>query len=676
VVCENDKKIRKATLEYRAKSIGVAALLLCVSIASEALTLGDIRGPVIIGRPLDVTIPVQVEKTDDAAASCFGAEVFHADVRQPAARVRVLVEPTGTAQSFHVRVLSSALVNEPVVSVTLRTRCDLKTERRYVLLADLPKGVDLSLPIQVGVIFPAPTSTAASQPTIANSAPLSMAAEASLVKPRRAVRASAESAEKAVRKPSAKNDDRAAKRKGVPSAQSRLQLDSLELFSDRISSLDMEQPDAAADFVSPDQQKVQDMQGTVESLQALVAKNEASQLELRARLNQAETERFPAWLVYILSGLILAAVAAIAVLWGRQRRAQAQDGEWWSASVVAQDGEAAPPVGPSRSMPLAPVPMVKRTVEPRLEKGVTAPLASQWPHSKTHGVQVSEVEMGESRFNRYMQSGEVHDDPEVSPLAAPLDLVQPESERLDAVLVAELRQQADFFVALGQTDQAVVILEKLIHDGDVPDPHVYLDLLGLLHSLSKKVEFQRSRDAFNRAFNGVVPEFVRFKSEGRALEAYPAVLADVVAHWAISEALDCINAYVVRPQSESSGTSLDLAAFRDLLLLQAISQQLKAEELDHLSEPSVHQSRMTPSFDPLDVDLGEPDFASMMELDLDLSDGDAESVSGPEGSTGGGGPATTPTGLKVDDLTPSQADNLIDFDLPDVVMPKDPDGKS
>lgn len=657
------KKIRKANLEYRAISIGAAALLLCVSFASEALTLGGLRGPVIIGSPLDVTIPVQVEQKDDAAASCFEAEVFHADVRQAASRVRVLVEPTGSAQSIQVRVLSSALVNEPVVSVTLRTRCNLKTERRYVLLADLPKGIDLALPIQIGAGSSASASSVSSAPVASNLAPLSMAADAPPAKPRRKVSAKADSARKEAQKSAAKTDEPVPKRAAAPSGQSRLQLDNLELFSDRISLIDMAQPDAALDYVSPDQQKVQDMQGTVESLQSLVANSEASLVDLTARLKQSETERFPAWLVYALAGLVLAAVAAIAVLLGRQRRAQAQDGDWWSASVATPDSSTGPSVVPNNAVPLAPAPMQKPMVEPRLDKPVTFPPASEWHDSKNLGVDVSEVEMGESRFNRFMQSGEVQDGSGMHSAAAPLDLILPESESLDAVLVAELRQQAEFFVALGQTDQALIVLEKLVHDSEVPNPHIYLDLLGLLHSLSKKVEFQRCRDAFNRAFNGVVPEFVRFKSEGKSLEAYPVVLADVVAHWTTPEALDCINAYVVRRPHKSQGGSLDLAAFRELLLLQAMSQQLKAEELEHQGEPFV-------------VDLDEPPFAGMMGLDLDLSEGGEGAASGHDSLEGRReAPATIPTGLKVNEPTVSQSANLIDFDMPDVVKPDDTDRK-
>ncbi len=655
-------------MKYRVKPVGAAALLLCVSFAGEALTLGGVRGPVIIGRPLDVTIPVQVELQDDASAACFDAEVFHADVRQPAVRLRV--EPTGSAQSFVVRVQSSALVNEPVVSVTLRTRCDVKTERRYVLLADLPKAADPAVPVQIGQVSAPARSTAVTPPSVVvNSTAVS--ADAAPATPRKAVRAKSERPAKEVRQSPAAT--RTPKRAVAPSGQSRLQLDNLELFSDRISLIDMAQPDAASDYVSPDLQKVQDMQGTVDSLQSLLAKKESSLTELTARLNQSETERFPAWLVYTLAGLILAAVAAIALLWGRQRRAREEDGEWWGASVVAPDSAVQASALSVGSAQQGVVPVTAPVVEPRLEKSVTFPPASQWHDSRAAGVDVSEVEMGESRFHRFMESGDVHDGAGGHSGAMPLDLELPESESLDAALIAEMRQQAEFFVALGQTDQAVVVLEKLVHDSDAPNPHVYLDLLGLLHSLSKKMEFQHHREGFNRIFNGVVPEFVRFRSEGKSLEAYPAILADIVAHWETPEALDCINAYVLKNTRSVQRGALDLAAFRDLLLLQSIVQQLSDDSGDHLGEPNVVYGGMMPLVDPADPasDPTDSEFEDMMALDLDLSE---EVDSAHYGLTEGDAvPQTFPTRLKANDKTQSQSDNLIDFDLPDDAKP---DGKA
>ncbi|WP_210543665.1 hypothetical protein [Rhodoferax sp. PAMC 29310] len=613
---------------------------------------------------MDVSIPVQVEQQDDASAACFDAEVFHADVRQPAVRVRV--EPTGSPQSVVVRVQSSALVNEPVVSVTLRARCDLKAERRYVLLADLPKAADPTVPVQIGQIL-VPTRTPV--PVVADPAPLPAAADGSPRPARKAARTKAEKPAKEPRQAAVLARDVTPKRASTPSGQSRLKLDNLELFSDRISLIEMEQPDAAADYVSPDLKKVQDMQITVDSLQALIAKNESNLSDLRTRLNQSESARFPAWLVYALAALILAAVAAIAVLWGRQRRTQDEDGEWWGASVVASDSSV-DAVAPSGKVPPVPAPVAKAVVEPRLEKAVTFPPSNQWHDSRTQDVDVSEVEMGESRFHRIMQSGEVQGAGEGHSAAAPLDLVLPGSESFDAVLIAELRQQAEFFVALGQTDQALVVLEKVIHDSDVPNPHVFLDLLGLQHSLSKKIEFQRSREGFNRVFNSVVPEFARFKSEGKSLEAYPAVLADITVHWATPEALDCINTYVLKNRRNAERSSLDLAAFRDLLLLQSVVQQLNDDTVDHLGEPAAFYSGIISTVEQTVVDPSDSQFENMMALDLDLSDVEGGDDSGHDGlAAGNAAPATIPTGLKANDETPSQNDNLIDFDLPDVVKP-------
>ena len=673
-------------MKYRAKSIGTAALLLCVSLASNALTLGNLRGPAIIGRALDVTVPVQVEQTDNAAASCFEAEVFHADVRQAASRVRVSVEPAGAAQSIVVRVKSSSLINEPVVTVVLRARCDTQAQRRYVLLADLPPAVDLNSPVQIGRASDASSSSSSSSssgglnPAAESSVSSSLVTDAPPAKPRRVGRAKPPVSTNESLKSIAKATDRASKKAAAPSGQSRLQLDNSELFSDRIALLDQEQPDAALDYVSPDQQKLQEMQGTIQSLQTAAAQNNATLQELKVRLKQSETERFPAWLVAVLAGLVLAAIAAIGVLWVRQRRVQAQvrEAEWWSESAAMPDSTAPPLVGAGRSVPSAPVPLVKPKVGPRLEPDNAFRPSSQWLDSKTYGVDVNEVEMRVSRFHRFTQTDQGEKDLEGHSVGPSLDLINPESQRLDAALTAEVRQQAEFFVALGQTDQAVIVLEKLIQDSQVPNPNVFLDLLGLLHSLRKKPEFQRYREDFNRLFHVIAPEFVRFKSEGRSLEDYPAILSDVIAHWAGPDALECINAHVLRPPHQSPGGALDLAAFRDMLLLQAIVQQLKTQEMDPDGESGAVQGRPTPVLAPQAVEPDELGFTHMMVLDLDLSDaGAVQANADPGGFTSGSeAPVTLSSELKANASTGFQNITLVDFDLSDDVQPSDPDRKS
>ena len=207
-------------MEYRAKSIGTAALLLCVSFVSEAITLGTLRGSAVIGRPLEVTIPVQVEQADSAVASCFEAEVFHADVRQVAGRVRLSLDATGTGLSYLLRIKSPSLIDEPVVSVTLRSLCESQTERRYVLLADLPSSGDVSAPIQMAGTPPASSSSVRSPlggSTPASSPPYTE--DEKPVKPRRVARVKSTALADDSQTSASTKGDRASKRTTPPSVQ-------------------------------------------------------------------------------------------------------------------------------------------------------------------------------------------------------------------------------------------------------------------------------------------------------------------------------------------------------------------------------------------------------------------------------------------------------------------------
>ena len=125
-------------MQHRAKIFGIA--FACLAFGAQALTLGRVHGSALIGQPLNVTVEIQLDAGEDVAALCLDADVFQADVRQDAGRVRIAIEPA-TGSAARVRVMSSALIEEPVVSFNLRTGCGQKTSRRYVLLADLPGEV-------------------------------------------------------------------------------------------------------------------------------------------------------------------------------------------------------------------------------------------------------------------------------------------------------------------------------------------------------------------------------------------------------------------------------------------------------------------------------------------------------------------------------------------------------
>lgn len=669
-------------MEIKAKFVGVASLLLCVSFASEALTLGRIRGAALIGKPLDMVVQIQTEPGEDVASLCFEAEVFHADVRQDPSRVQVLIERTPDAQSSLVRVRSLSLIDEPIVSLYLRTRCGQKISRRYVLLADLVSEVEPPVLAQSVAAALAARPTLETPPNVrpaARVAPVRRSAESSPAGApvARKARAAAPPAPQAVA---------SAKTAGQP----RLTLDSLELLTDRVSTLEAAPPGASSEAALRDSQKMQSLEGDVKALLALAAKNEANLTDLRARLQQAEAERFPAWVIYALSGLVLACLALLAWMWTRLRRRQEQGDDWWSASVAAMPPQApADPVreAPSESQPAAlpgVAPMVKSMVAPPAV--TTAPMGFQPADVSPLNTQmdVSLMEMSESSFDNLMTSGAAHSairKPTPTPAPAlPASMAAHGVRNINSGTVFDVRQQAEFFVSLGQTDQAVRILEKQISDSDEPNPHVYLDLLNLFHSLSLKIDFRQFRDDFNLLFNGKVPEFAAFKNEGSSLTAYPEVLAGITSRWPTAKAVEFLEALIYRDPWDTSSQPFDLCAFREILLLHALAQRiLQAGGADapvgavaaiptYFSDSGFGVPVATkvpePEADlPLDLMLDdEPAAIEALDLDLDLSLGDGEPepdvVLPPEA------PAALPDPGNLIDFDLSNLDDLPDLETP------------
>lgn len=607
-------------MEHKVNIVGVA--LLCVAFGSEALTLGRVRGAALVGQPLDIGVQVQMEAGEDAASLCFEADVFHADTRQEASRVRVVVEATAQPHTANVRVLSSALVDEPVVTVYLRTGCGQKTTRRYVLLADLPSEVaepssashfalaSTLPPMQGGLIPAAPVSASL----------LSVASHAA----------------PAVASP--KRPPFEAKSKpGRSPGQPRLKLDSLTLRSDRGATLESSAPVPPPAEALRDMQRMQTLEGDVKALLALAAKNEASLVDLKARLQKAEAARFPSELIYGLIALVLAGLAAVAFFWRRQRRVHAGGDDWWSgatATLASALPEPGPWPGPS------PESLAAHT-------------------EQDEGLQ--RMEMSEVNFDDLLPAGAADDANRKRP-SSPSPVVAPQSgpaRNLNSEAILTIRQQAELFVSLGQTDRAVRILKKLIDESDEPNPFVYLDLLRLFHSLSLAMDFQLLREDFNRLFNGSVPEFAFFQDEGQGLQSYPDVLSRITALWPTPNVLAVLEACIFQTPRDAQRQFFDLAAFRDLLLLHAVAQRVvlvSAPEINGPAEVAMNEMLFPPvlDLDLSDLDTAGPAFhpVSVMDVDipllmLDEQEGEAQGV------------AARP---------PLDMGNLIDFDLPEAPM--------
>ena len=92
----------------------IACVLVLAAMSSAALTLGRSRGVALLGRPLDVAIPLTLDTPGQASELCPEADLFHGDTRVVAARVTARIEP-GTG-------LNAVVVLEVALLVSLNVR--------------------------------------------------------------------------------------------------------------------------------------------------------------------------------------------------------------------------------------------------------------------------------------------------------------------------------------------------------------------------------------------------------------------------------------------------------------------------------------------------------------------------------------------------------------------------
>jgi len=675
--------------------------LLIAALEAQALTLGRLRGAAIIGQGLDVSVQVQTDADESLSNLCLEAEVFHADTRQDSPRVRVSFDPVPPGQASVVRIRSSVAVDEPVVTVYLSAGCSQKITRRYVMLADVvsEQAPPVAAPaLQVPLVNPAPTPGSAqaasasppAAPPASSGVPAGsragpaagFAAAAPAAPTRRAeppLRSRPAPAKAVAPAPAAKAAERLSA--GRVAGQSRLKLDPLEVLSDRVATLESSTasaPAAQAARDSREAERLQTLENSVKNLLAVATRNEASMADLRTRLQQAEADRYWNPLVYALAALLLVSLAGVGYLLGRQNSGwRGAGGNWWNGNADAEDddpvrGSPVTVVGRSGFSPMsAPAPLSGPDSLPGADQTPqqvqrAVPPANAAPITQ---VDVSLMEMSESTFDRLMQSGASHSavrkSRQAETAAPPAGAVAGASRRLiNAEELFDIRQQAEFFVSLGQTDQAVRILENRISESGESSPLAYLDLMKIFHSLGLKADFRQVSEDFNVLFNVRVPEFAGFDKEGRDLEDYPDVLATVTAVWGKPEIFANIEALLFRDQWNTQREPVDLAAFRDLLLLHAVAHTASGlpDEMHAATHRSMPRSPFSeaPKFMPQALaptsatePLPELDVAGVVDVDVDLD----IDLSLPE-------PGLTSANADGAPHAAVEPGNLMDFDLP------------
>ncbi len=187
----------------------------------------------------------------------------------------------------------------------------------------------------------------------------------------------------------------------------------------------------------------------------------------------------------------------------------------------------------------------------------------------------------------------------------------------------DLQQQVEFFISLGQTEQAANVLRAHLADELQPSPLAYLDLLKLYHQLNQKDAYDALREKFNHHFNGSAPVFEKYAVSRRGLERYTKAITRLQAVWPRKEVLNLIETALFSHPSETgelseNGAVFDLEAYRDLLLLYGIAREITAENggEERFNKPDEQvQSVPVTTLQPL-VAEAAPVQPPMLDIDL------------------------------------------------------------
>ena len=628
-------------------------LLLCSYSGVQALSLGRAQAAVLLSRPLDMLVQASIEAQEETPLDrCFVAEVFYGESRVLAQYVSVSAQRQ-SSNALNLRVRASVPVDEPVVTVYLRTSCGPALARRYVLLSEALADTVAVVPVNPALIAPAAVVPATSN-SPATSLPAVSGAQdnTTLVTTTRTRRDKTGKADKAASSPTRLRGSsdasapvtsvkpaRMAKLKtnaatDASSRQARLKLEPLDMTlpSEPIlrSSQELQsQPSAdtqtralAADLwrslnaqpedILRDTQRLRNleaqMQGMSKQTQSL-----AQELQtLRRSLEQAQSERYANGVVYFLLALLLAGAAWVAAMWWRKQQAK-RASPWWDAEFnrpfptseqvgrqVSGQGEKGK--GPNNKL----VASLDRTGNFNQHLAPDSQPASNETKRSVRNSQMDRADdsSGPSSRPPGKRFGPIrHSEFATSEFGAP--------RLVNAEELFDVQQQADFFMSLGQTDQAIDILINHISDNVETSALAYLDLFDIYHRVDQSEPYEELREEFNRVFNTYVPAFADYGGESRGLDQYPYAISRIEALWPTQKVLEVIEESIFRKPGSTPDQTFDLVAYRELMLLYAIAKEISEHEsvmldFDLTAAPSLPDALPAALVDlsqPLDFDL-------------------------------------------------------------------------
>ena len=624
------------------------------------MTLGRYSGAALIGRPLDLSVQAVLDAQDSSSALCLEADVFYADNRLAKSRVQVTAEksPSDNTDAL-IRIRSSSLIDEPVVTFYLRVGCLQKIEKRYVVLAE---------PVSE-VASPGAAPLAKAQ-AVTGSAPGPVPGSTGAVLDPGAVIAAAALLPRQASVQADKRRSQLLKVAEVASIESvrsvrnsaRLRLEPLDSGGDRNPSLrssavllrlpdasPQQRSEAAAlwrtlslqpEDIARDAAKLQVLDLQVRGLQLQSQKNVAAFENMNVQLQQARSDRYANALVYALAALLLVAAAALAYFFRRSASVGNKGLDalpWWRKNEAFEKGWA----GSRRDADQMSVPgaaaVHKRNATRPTESGLDLDLDIDLGRNASESAKGRPMSRPDHVNSVLSLAGRDRSDFGSS-------MTQP-ARAVKAEELFDVQQQADFFVSLGQYEQAIELLHNHIDENTQTSALVYLDLFDLYHQLQRNADYEALRKNFNQLFNANIPAFDFYTDSSPGLQAYQGALTRIEALWPSPKVLDVIEESIFR-RPDSGSESFDLEAYRELLLLYSMAREINSPDETSVNAmvnfdlpvasytPEVkHSNFSATSIQPLSARVAEarkyhgltmlesmlPPALPRLDLDLDLS---------------------------------------------------------
>ncbi|MEP6874097.1 MAG: hypothetical protein ABI887_07000 [Burkholderiales bacterium] len=673
--------------------------------SAHALGFGRITNATQLGQPLNFAAAVRLDVDESLARECVSAEVQSGDNKLQPGQIRATLEGGLESAERSVRVTTSTVIDEPVVTVSVTLGCTARITRKFVAFIDPPL-----INLAQGGAAPAP-ETLSPQRNDTQVAPLLTLVEGEkpdVVAPRRPERSTATrvrprtnvaprapvaprldvaSGEAAASAPAPRPKSSTPRRssQGVRVAAGpggpRLKLETAPATAATPASAassplvvavaalaTAEATSAAAkvgeqaEQLAKERERIRVLEDGLNKLRAESQATQKAMATMQARLKDAESERYANPLIYGLAWL--SALLALAVGWLLWRQSRARhSAQWWTAPAPTQ-------AGPQQQ------PITSRVMAPNSIAG-GLPSVSHSLDDPTTGAGAFDIPTV------------IEDDPPAPPppLAHPpsfsptasIPLLQAEPAReLSVEELIDLEQQAEFFIVLGQDEAAIELLMSHVRSDGGISPLPYLKLLEIYRRRGETEPYERIRDRFNRRFNAYAPDWDSDLQQGRALVDYPDTITRLQALWATpTRVMETLDASLFR--RNSTDETFDLPAYRELLFLYSISRDLAEHggmspmtDVDLLlplsndpnSEPISRLSATT--------GLGEFQNSDMMTMPLDLD----ISLDPPPANRAYEASETLPAALR---RTPDQSfpadSGFLDFDLNEPFEPGKPSAK-